>query len=687
MAAPSAYRVGIDVGGTFTDLVALPEDGGDAITIKVASTPRAPEEGVLAALRMFLDQSSAAPIRSLAHSTTLATNALLGQMHLELPRVALFVTEGFRDIIEIGRQNRSEIYNLLVMRPKPLVARNDRLPIRERIDFEGNVLQPLDRDSLQRAIDHVRKESIQSVAIGFLHSYVNDSHERVAAEILREALPGVSITRSAQINNEYREYERLSTAVVNAALLPIMGRYIASLERGIEALGIEAPLYIMQSHGGMSRADEVMRRPASIIESGPASGVIAAAALGRRRKLHALISFDMGGTTAKAGSVVDALPHVATEFEAAGKTHSGRALKGSGYPVRFPFIDLAEVSAGGGTIAWTDEAGGLHVGPLSAGADPGPACYGKSERATVTDANVVLGRINPNALLGGSFPIDARRAHQAIARIAGILSLSVEQTALGIVRIVDNEMAKVLRIVTVERGLDPRDFTLVAFGGNGGLHACAVADELHMRTIVVPAHPGLFSAQGLLAGTLQATTVRAVMQTTLDEREAEALFTALETQVGDELRRQGAGTNGVRLRRELDARYAGQAFELAVSANAGIAAGQQAFHGRHAAVYGYDVPGEAVEIVNARVTGESAARPSAVLRSARTPVTATIQSRDIWCDEARRNVAVLSRSQLDGSPAPGPLLIEEYDACTYVAPGWSAQLNESDLVLERHERP
>ncbi len=359
-----SLRVGIDVGGTFTDLVAIESWSGKLATRKLASTPREPQRAVTEALRDLLAGYEQPPaIEFLAHATTIATNALLGQLTLELPRVALITTEGFRDVIEIGRQNRSEVYNLFVERPRPLVARDDRLTVIERIDYRGEVLVPLDDASVQRACALLRERGVAAVAVCLLHAYANDEHERRVAGALAAALPGVPVTRSSALDPEYREYERFSTTVVNAALAPIVERYLERLVADLRGAGIGAPLYVMRSDGGMAAAEHVSTRPAALIESGPASGAIATAALGERLGIERLLSFDMGGTTAKCGAVIDGRVQVVTEFEAAGKTHSGRAIKGSGYPVRFPFVDLAEVSAGGGTIAWIDDAGSLRVGP------------------------------------------------------------------------------------------------------------------------------------------------------------------------------------------------------------------------------------------------------------------------------------------------------------------------------------
>ena len=696
-------RVGIDVGGTFTDLVAVDTQTGERIVLKCASTPRAPEEGVLSALDALValraaqdGQAGKPPIEYLAHSTTIATNALLGQMHLELPRVAFVTTAGFRDVIEIGRQNRSEVYNLFVTRPRPLVAREDRLGVRERIDFHGGVLVPLERSEIDRIVAQLRTRDVDAVAIGLLHSYANDAHERALAQAIEAALPGVPVTRSSAIDPEYREYERFSTAVVNAALMPIVQRYIDRLSAALRERGIDAPLFVMQSNGGMAAADRIAQRPASIIESGPASGVIGAADLARSAGVSRVLSFDMGGTTAKAGTIVDGVVQIATEFEAAGSTHSGRSVKGSGYPVRFPFVDLAEISAGGGTIAYVDEAGALRVGPLSAGADPGPACYGNSDRATVTDANVVLGRLNRTALVGGTFPIDAQRSYDAITKLAEQIGLDTEEAAAGIVRIVDAQMAKVLRIVTVERGLDPREFTMVAFGGNGPLHGCALAEELGMRRVIVPANPGVFSAHGLLVAELRASFVHPVLQQAQDvsDESMREIFEDLESRARAFLREQGASEERIAFRREYDARYRGQSFELDVPYAPSVRGVVERFHEKHERRYGYAVPDEPVELVNARLTATAPAGEAETPRLRSAPLTDVrggsiphhdnVETRNVYIDGNYVDVDVYQRDTLHAhSMIGGPALVEQYDTCTYVPPGWSAKVQDEMLLVER----
>jgi N-methylhydantoinase A len=675
-------RLGIDVGGTFTDVAAVDTMTGESIALKVSSTPQAPELGVISALRSIIAMFPETPrFEHIAHSTTIATNALLGQIHLELPRVVFFTTAGFRDVIEIGRQNRSEVYNLLVTRPKPLVARGDRIAVRERIDYRGDVLVALDQDEIDRAIAAVRDRNPASIAVGLLHSYVNGDHERKLGEALTRAFPEIPITLSSEIDPEYREYERFSTAVVNAALTPIVRGYIERLAAALKDLQIDALLYVMQSNGGLADAQRIAAIPAAIIESGPASGAIAAADLARAAGIDRAISFDMGGTSAKAGTIAGGAVQIASEFEAAGSTHSGRGVKGSGYPVRFPFVDLAEISAGGGTIAYVDEAGALRVGPLSAGADPGPACYGKSERATVTDANVVLGRLNQNALAGGTFPIAAQRSHAAVGELARDLGLSIPETAAGIVRIIDSQMARVLHIVTTERGLDPRDFALIAFGGNGPLHACALAAELGTERIAIPQSPGVFSARGLLAAPLQTSLVRSVLRTAdLTEMQLAELFDDLEAQARSDLHAQGAANGALSMRRTFDARYRGQSFELEVE---GTQRAARAFHDEHRRRYGYCVEEEPVEIVSARLTATAslAGLPRA------TPATLSggaAGSREVWLDGRYASAPVYNRTALAAETIlPGPALIEEADSCTYVAPGWHARVEDAALVLER----
>jgi N-methylhydantoinase A len=682
------WRVGVDVGGTFTDLVAT-NAGGDIVRFKVATTPKAPEEGLLDALRTLLREVDAAEIVQLSHASTIATNALLGQVHLDLPRVAFVTTEGFRDVLEIGRQARSSVYDLHVKRPTPLALREDRLTVRERIDHDGSVHVALDAASVDAAVATIGERKIGSVAVGLLNSYTNDAHERAVVAAVRAALPDVAVTASSSLVREEREYERFSTAVVNAALMPVVRGYLERLATGVRALGITAPVFVMQSNGGTAALAFVAERPATLVESGPASGVIAAAAVGTAIGVTNVLSFDMGGTTAKAGTIIGGEPEIAYEFEAAGSTHSGRASKGSGYPVRFPFIDLAEVSAGGGTIARLDNVGVLRAGPLSAGADPGPACYGKGTQPTVTDANVVLGRLNPVALVGGTFPIDAARSRDAVASVSAPLGGDVERTAAGIVALVDAEMAKVLRIVSVERGLDPRDFALMAFGGGGPMHACALADDLGMRRVIVPRYPGLFSALGLLAADVRATFSRSLVA--LLDATTLATATRAAATLTDEaraaLRDQGVADAAIRIVVELDVRYRGQSFDLTVPFDGDAATIAGAFHQRHERRYGYASRDEAVELATVRVTaiGSAGAQPHTAIGGAGVrgaAAAAQIGTRRVWDAGSFVEATIYDREKLvTGSTFDGPAIIEQYDTTSWIPAGWHALADAAGNVI------
>jgi N-methylhydantoinase A len=686
-----SWRVGIDIGGTFTDLVALADDGR-LIRHKLTSTPRAPEEGLLATLDALLAEIAPHEIALVAHASTIATNALLGQVHLELPRVAFVTTEGFRDVLEIGRQNRSAIYDLNVTRPKPLARREDRLVVRERRAHDGATIVPLDAESVAQAVAAVRERGIRAVAVGLLHADVDGSHERAIAAAFADELPDVEVSLSSDVDPQYREYERFSTTVVNAALAPIVRAYLERVAKGVRAAGVRAPIFVMRSDGGMAALAAAARRPATLIESGPASGVIGAAYVGKVLGIEHVLSFDMGGTTAKAGTIRGGVPEISPSFEAAGTTHSGRSVKGSGYPVRFPFVDLAEVSAGGGTIAWIDAAGTLHVGPLSAGADPGPACYGSGDQPTVTDANVVLRRSNPTALLDGAFPIDASRSQAAVASVAAPLGGDVERTAAGIVALVDAEMAKVLRIVSVERGHDPRDFTLLAFGGGGPLHACAVAADIGVARIIVPASPGVFSAYGLLAADVRASAVRSLVAPA-DEatwRRVRGVFDELAHETDTALGEQGVAKADRSFVRELDLRYVGQSTELVVTSPRSLDEAVDTFHQRHEQRYGFAARHDPVEIVAVRVTGiGTTPKPRLVAApapAARAPEQRALRERrEVFDGTAFVETPIYARAHLrPGDAFAGPAVVEQYDATTYVAPAWRARVDGyGNLVLER----
>lgn len=694
----SAYRVSIDVGGTFTDLVALDEETGELVNIKVPSTPRKPADGVIQAFQLLMREIRPRGVSVITHATTVTVNALLGQLGLEIPKVASISTKGFRDVLEIGRQSRHELYNLFIQKPQTLVPRHLRYEVNERVGPNGDIIEPLDKDEVRALAEKLRQKAIDAVAVTLLFSYANPGHEQKIEKILSQRLPGVFVSVSSNVAPEHREYERTSTTVVNACLMPIVSVYLDDLAYKVRKLGVAAPLCVMRSDGGLATKETVVEKPVSMVESGPAAGVVASSFYAERLGIENVLSFDMGGTTAKAGTVQEGTAQVVTEYEVAGKIHSGRIVKGSGYPVRFPFIDLAECSAGGGTIAWTDAGGVLRVGPISAGADPGPACYAKGgEKPTVTDANLLLGRLNPEYMLGGRMRLFPDLSRKAVEKeICQKIGLELPEAAAGINRIVNSQMAKILRIVSVERGYDPRAFTLTAFGGAGPMHACALAEELYVSRIVVPPNPGLFSAYGLLAADFTCNFVKAVMKTAdeVEYGEVEKTFGMLRSRGVETLVSQGVKPENMRSSKQLDMRYFGQGYELTIPVtspltNRGFQRVLESFHRKHEAVYGYAREKAPVEIVNARLTAVGLVRKPEMKKHKSfgrvPPKEALSTTRSVFFEEydGFEKTPVYVREKLRcGNILSGPAVIEQYDATTVVYPRWEAEMDEfGNIVL------
>ena len=685
-------RVSVDVGGTFTDLVAFDEETGKVENIKVPSVPRNPERGVTDAFRVFLRGRSPDNVRMIGHATTIATNALLGQIDLEVPSVALVTTRGFRDVVEIGRQRRAEVYNLFFSRPRMLVERRFRYEVEERVEHDGSVLVPLNEGELGKVLDEIADLRVSSVAFSVLNSYANATHEERALAMAKERRASPYLTASHRVSNEYREYERTSTAVVNATLMPIIHRYLTQLSEDLKEMGFKAPLYVMQSNGGLSTAEIVAEKPATIVESGPAAGVIAAAWLGELTGAKDIISFDMGGTTAKAGMVRGRMPEVVPEYEVAGHIHMGRLVKGSGYPVRFPFIDLAECSSGGGTIAWADEGGALRVGPMSAGAFPGPACYGHGgEEPTITDANLLLGRLNPSNLLSGGMPIHFEKARIALIELGEETGMGPEEVAVAVIRIANSMMGKILRIVSVERGYDPRGFTLVAFGGAGPMHICALAEELEVNKVIIPPNPGMFSALGLLTADMFHDYIRPVVKriTVVDPGEMESAYREMEAEGRETLRREHISLEKMSFLRQVDLRYLGQAYELTIAApkrvnGESLAATVIAFHRRHKEAYGYSADGEPIELVNLRLRAVGGIPKPELGAAKQCDEPKSRGNRRIYFEgEGWLETPIYERSDWDRG-FPGPAIVEQYDATTVVYPGWVVETDEvGNLVLGR----
>ncbi len=525
------------------------------------STPRNPVTGVIRGVEGLLREAGCG-IEVLVHASTIGSNLFLGQKGLEIPRTALITTKGFRDVLEIGRQRRPELYNVFYTKPKPLVPRKYRFTVDERVDAEGRVIKPLNQDEIEEIVEKLRRIGVEAVAVSLLHSYVNPVHEEIIEKTLREKLPGTYIVTSSRVDPEHREYERTSTTVVNAVLMPVLSRYLRNLEEELAGKKIYGGrILVMKSDGGFASSREAQQVPAAVIESGPAAGVIAASYFSKLMGIDKTLSFDMGGTTAKAATIIDGEPLKTNEFEVGGKANGGGIVKGSGYPVRYPHIDLAEVSAGGGTIAWVDEAGHLRVGPVSAGSDPGPVCYrrGGSE-PTVTDANLLLGRLG-DTLAGGTIRLDRELAykvfHEKIVEPAG---LGFEDAVYGVLKLVNVRMARAVRIVTVERGLDPREYTLIAYGGAGPMHAAELAEELGITRVIIPVYPGLFSALGLLLSDYRYEYKKSVLRVLgeIDPVELEENYSLLEREAYETLRREGVEDENIMVSRRADLRYKSQ---------------------------------------------------------------------------------------------------------------------------------
>jgi len=700
-----SWRVGVDIGGTFTDVVLVDEARGEVDLVKVPSTPRDFARGVLDALAAAARAGGVAPadVGWLAHATTVVTNALLEGKGA---RTALVTTRGMRDVLELRRSARASLYDLFQDGPHVIVPRHLRLEIRERLDAQGQVTTPLQMDDVESAIEFLRRHEVQAVAVCFLYSFLNDAHERAVGARLRAALPGVPVFLSSEVLPEIREFERTSTTAVCAYVGPILASYLDRLESAVKSQGFPSP-YVMGSSGGVFTVTEGLTMPAMAVESGPAAGVIAAQLIGRRLGLPNLISFDMGGTTAKASLIEHGEVSTTSEYEVGGGASARRWMHGTGHPIRVPVIDLAEVSAGGGSIAWIDPGGALRVGPESAGAEPGPVCYGQGgEAPTVTDADLVLGYLNPVALLGGALPVHLDRARAAIeTRIARPLKQGVLEAAAGIVDVVTAGMAAALRIVSVERGHDPREFTLVAFGGAGPVHAARLAQELEIPRVIVPPIPGGFSALGLVASDFRRDYVK-TFYARLDEARVEdvaAAYAAMEDSARAMLSAAGVPEVRWEITRAADCRYGRQAYELTVPMAAGaVSAASLArlaadFHGKHRQTYGHASPDEAVQCVNLRVAAVGRLDALDVAKGGAAAGAATgsaglaaATARDVYFKETGPvRCEVIPREALaPGARHAGPLIIEAMDTTVVVPPGWRAGADQRGFIdLTQEARP
>jgi N-methylhydantoinase A len=691
------FRVGVDIGGTFTDIVLLAQDG-TVHTKKVSSSVDDYARAIIDGLsQVFQDVGLGGPdVEEVLHATTVASNAIL---ELKGARTGLITTKGFRDILEIRNLRMPRLYDIAWQKPPPLVERYLRVVVDERVTIQGEIERALDPVDAEQAVDTLLAAGVEAIAVCLLNSFTNPTHERMIKEVIKRRAPDLPCCISFEVLPEIKEYERTSTTVINTYVMPIVARYLATLRAELDRTGIAATLLLMQSNGGLTTAEAAMRTPMHVIESGPAAGVIGAQALARVLRLPNIITFDMGGTTAKASIVERGEVARSLEYQVGGGIMMGsRLLTGAGYMLKVPAIDLAEVGAGGGSIVWIDAGGSLQVGPRSAGASPGPLCYdlGGTE-PTITDANVILGYINPDYLVGGALPLNADSARHVFEEtIARPLGLSPAHAAYGAHQIAASNMIRAIKAVSTERGRDPRDYALFAFGGNGPLFAAGMAEALQMTRLVVPPSPGLFSAFGLLYADVEhhySRTFRRLLGA-VDPGELSGAWEQLAREAVAQLQADGFGPEQMRLRKSANMHYQGQTFELTVPVPEGpldaeaLADLIEAFGQEHERTYGHRAgPEEPVEVVNIQVVGQGIAERSRV-PDRRSPARhgdgrglpprrAYFGSQVGWLE-----TPVLRRDDLV-TPREGPCIIEEYDATCVVPPKAKAALDAyGDIIID-----
>jgi len=676
-------QIGLDIGGTFTDIVALDREGRLGLT-KVPSTPKDLLEGIGAATRRILDIAGAKPgdVERFIHGTTVATNAILEQKGA---LTAVLTTEGFEDVLELGRMKRSRMYDLAMDPETPtfLAPRRRRVGVRERLDAKGRVLVPLHEDDVRESVLALRAQGISALAVCYLFSFVNPAHERRTREIVAELAPEISVSLSSEVDPTFREYERLCVTAFDAYLGPVVKRYLAGLADTLRGLGVCAPPLIMRSRGGIVSAALAAREPVTLFLSGPAGGVIGARFAAERSGVRDFVSLDMGGTSNDVGVVRDGAPLLAGEGSI------------GPYPVRTPMVDVNTIGAGGGSIAWIDGAGGLRVGPRSAGAEPGPACYGRGgDEATVTDASVILGYLNPARFAGGAMKLDVGAAERAVAVIGQRLGLDLVAAAAGIHRVVNARMADQIRLVTIKRGYDPRQFSLVVLGGAGPVHGAALAAEMDMAEVLVPEAPGVLAAFGLLSAAIEHHHARTLQARTdvADLRAVNDCLADLDAAGRARMREEGTPAHEVRVAYAADMRYVGQAYELEVPIEVPLTRERvaeivAAFHATHERIYGYARPQQLAEFVNFRAVHtyplpRPVMKPTA--RASGTLADARIGERRAYFG-GYVPTALYERSRLPlGVRLAGPAIVEQDDTTTVIPPGVSGLVDDAgNLRLRR----
>ncbi len=685
-------KLAVDIGGTFTDLAI--EDDEQRWTAKVLTTPAAPERGVLEGVRLVLEKAglAAADIALVIHGTTLATNAVIERKGA---RTALLTTEGFRDVLALGNESRYDQYDLNIELPQPLVPRRWRLPVAERLDNTGKVLVPLDAAAVERHVAFMREEGIEALAIGFLHAFVNPVHERQAAGIVRRLWPEVQVSLSSEVSPEMREWERFSTTVANAYVQPLMASYLHRLEVGLREAGLACPLFMMLSGGGLTSLETAARFPIRLVESGPAGGAIFSAHVAKQRGLTEVLSFDMGGTTAKVCLIDAYQPQASRTFEVA---RVGRFKKGSGLPLRIPVIEMVEIGAGGGSIAAVDSMGRITVGPESAGADPGPACYGRGgAKPAVTDANLILGRYDPALFAGGNLRLHPEPARDALAAaVGGRLGLSAEMAALGVVEMVDENMSNAARVHAIESGKGFGGRTVIAFGGGGPVHGYRVAEKIGVKRLLVPSGAGVGSAIGFLRAPVAYEVVKSLYQrfASFDVAAVNALLAGMSAEAARVVAEGsfGAPTTEGRI---AYMRYVGQGHEIAVTLPARDLRAEDVpeiralYDTEYSRFYDRPVPGSDVEIMSFAVTVATIAEPvEPVAEVADAPAPAPIRHQAVR-DTATGEVedwAVYDREAMaPGAMLRGPCIVAEAETSTLVGHGWTCRmdgLGYLDLVQE-----
>jgi N-methylhydantoinase A len=670
------YRVAVDIGGTFTDLVAVEEGTGSLIETKVLTTPRAPEKGVLDAAEA--SRIPAGGVAHFLHGTTLVINALTERRGA---RIALLTTAGFGDLLEIQRCNRRDMYNLRYAKPQPFVPRSRVWEVRERVTAGGEVLVPLNEEDIRSAGRACVAAGAEAVAVCFLNAYANIRHEVRCREILRELLPDIPLTLSHELTREWREYERCSTAALNAYVQPLMSTYLAGLDAALTARGIRGPRHVMQSNGRVTTFLGAAKHPITLVESGPVAGVIGAAAAAAVLGISDLISLDIGGTTAKASLIRGGWPTLHTDY------YIERDRVRSGYPLKIPTVDIVEAGAGGGSIARLDAGGRLLVGPESAGADPGPACYGRGGAdPTVTDAFLVTGVLDPDYFLGGSLPLRVEAAVEVYERLAHALRASLEDTALGVIRLATTNMANTLRLVSVHRGHDPRNLALLAMGGGGPMHASVLAREMGMRLVIVPPRAGVFSAFGMLHSDVGLDLIRTRLARLDDPRAQAIIASVFEEMVGDArdaLTASGVNEAAAAFTMSLDMRYKGQehTVEVGVPPNGNAASLAARFHEAHERRYTFRLA-DPVEVVNFRLAAVVAQTRPAPVKTQPSASPEPVGFRAVWFSASPARTPIFRRDRLGaGTVIHGPAVIEEAATTTVVLPGDRLEVHASGSLL------